>query len=226
MTEEEWLTNTDPLAMVRFLRELPPRDRISDRKLRLFACACCRKLEKYVEPICVESIVRWERLADEGVRKTDYPQALGDAYSSLRGPYTEPEPQTPEYLGSCCCLNLNWDTKNVPASVDAIITDTQRAGIEYAELARMLRDVVGNPCRRVVTKRTHYRLRQWRAWNEGTVVRLAQSMYDSRCFDEMPILHDALSDAGCDNLDILEHCRTDGGHIRGCWVVDLLLKKK
>jgi hypothetical protein len=49
-------------------------------------------------------------------------------------------------------------------------------------------------------------------------------MYDSRDFSAMPILADALQDAGCDNTDILSHCRVEGWeHVRGCWVIDLLL---
>jgi hypothetical protein len=51
-------------------------------------------------------------------------------------------------------------------------------------------------------------------------------MYESRNFSAMPILADALQDAGCDNDDILSHCRIDGPHVRGCWVVDLVLGKE
>ncbi|MBY0458328.1 MAG: hypothetical protein K2V38_13385 [Gemmataceae bacterium] len=66
-------------------------------------------------------------------------------------------------------------------------------------------------------------------------------MYESRDFSAMPILADALQDAGCDNPDILDHCRNAGGgsgepaggssaeaaaHVRGCWVVDLVLGKE
>jgi hypothetical protein len=50
-------------------------------------------------------------------------------------------------------------------------------------------------------------------------------MYKSRDFTPMPILADALQDAGCDNAEILAHCRGDSPHIRGCWVVDLVLGK-
>jgi hypothetical protein len=55
---------------------------------------------------------------------------------------------------------------------------------------------------------------------------LAQSIYTDRAFDRMPILADALEDAGCDNADILNHCRQPGEHVRGCWAVDLILGKK
>jgi hypothetical protein len=50
-------------------------------------------------------------------------------------------------------------------------------------------------------------------------------MYDSCEFGGMPILADALQDAGCDNADVLDHCREPGEHARGCWVIDLLLGK-
>ena len=63
------------------------------------------------------------------------------------------------------------------------------------------------------------------AWNDGTVRKIAQAIYDERAFDRLPILADALEDAGCDNADILNHCRNGGEHVRGCWVVDLLLGK-
>ena len=51
-------------------------------------------------------------------------------------------------------------------------------------------------------------------------------MYDARDFSAMPILADALQDAGCDSDDILNHCRSGGVHVRGCWVVDLVLGKE
>jgi hypothetical protein len=63
-------------------------------------------------------------------------------------------------------------------------------------------------------------------WRTDTVVTLARQMYDPREFSAMPILADALQDAGCDNDDILNHCRSDGPHARGCWVVDLVLGKQ
>ena len=63
------------------------------------------------------------------------------------------------------------------------------------------------------------------AWNDGTVPKLAQTIYDDRRFDLLPILAEALEEAGCDHADILTHCRGPGPHVRGCWVVDLLLGK-
>jgi len=64
-----------------------------------------------------------------------------------------------------------------------------------------------------------------RSWLTTTVTQLGEAIYAERTFDRMPILADALEDAGCTNQDILAHCRSAGDHIRGCWVVDLLLGK-
>jgi hypothetical protein len=62
--------------------------------------------------------------------------------------------------------------------------------------------------------------------NEGTVPQIAQAIYTDRAFDRLPVLADALEDAGCADASILDHCRQPGEHVRGCWVLDLLLGKK
>jgi hypothetical protein len=64
------------------------------------------------------------------------------------------------------------------------------------------------------------------AWLTSTVKQLAQSIYDEKAFERLPILADALEDAGCTSEDILNHCRQPGEHVRGCWVVDLVLGKE
>lgn len=81
-----------------------------------------------------------------------------------------------------------------------------------------MRDIFGNPFRSVTF------VPEWRT---GTVRALASQMYDPRDFSAMPIPADALQDAGCDSEDILAHCRgTSQVHVRGCWVVDLVLGKE
>ncbi|MBY0458019.1 MAG: hypothetical protein K2V38_11820 [Gemmataceae bacterium] len=71
------------------------------------------------------------------------------------------------------------------------------------------------------------------AWRTESAVLLARGMYESRDFSAMPILADALQDAGCNSADVLDHCRGVGGgsagtglHVRGCWVVDLVLGRE
>ena len=63
-------------------------------------------------------------------------------------------------------------------------------------------------------------------WLTATAVALAQAIYEDRAFDRMPILADALEEAGCDDADVLTHLRGDGPHARGCWAVDLVLGKE
>src|SRR5262249_42099247 len=84
----------------------------------------------------------------------------------------------------------------------------------------LIRDVFGNPPRSVALQRG------WLTWHDRTVLKLAQTIYDDRRCDMMPILADALEEAGCTNADILDHCRGLGPHVRGCWVVDLMLGKE
>jgi hypothetical protein len=83
----------------------------------------------------------------------------------------------------------------------------------------LLREIVGNPFRPVSLDPA------WLLWNEGTVTKLAEAVYEERRFGDLPILADALEEAGCANADVLAHCRGDEEHVRGCWVVDLLLGK-
>ena len=66
----------------------------------------------------------------------------------------------------------------------------------------------------------------WLTWHSGLLVSMARRMYESRDFADMPVLADALEEAGCTNPDVLSHCRQQGTvHVRGCWVIDELLGK-
>ncbi|VTU02413.1 Uncharacterized protein OS=uncultured bacterium PE=4 SV=1 [Gemmataceae bacterium] len=106
----------------------------------------------------------------------------------------------------------------------AVAVQVMRFGQRHAEHAgpqaeaaaqlALLRDIFGNSFRSIA---------QDPEWLTSTAVALARGMYEARDFSAMPILADALQDAGCDNEAVLEHCRGPGPHVRGCWVVDLIL---
>jgi hypothetical protein len=83
--------------------------------------------------------------------------------------------------------------------------------------ASLLRDIFGNPFRPVAVDP---------GWRTSNVVSLADAIYADRAFDLLPVLADALEEAGCDNAEILSHCRQPAKHVLGCWAVDLLLGKK
>jgi len=85
---------------------------------------------------------------------------------------------------------------------------------EKAHQRNLLRDIFGNPFRPVTLDP---------AWKTATVVALAEAIYADRAFDRLPILADALEEAGCTSGELLNHCRQPGEHVRGCWAVDLLL---
>jgi hypothetical protein len=93
-----------------------------------------------------------------------------------------------------------------------------KAGERRAQLA-LLRCIFGNPYRTVAVESA------WLAWGGGVVVKLAHALYDERRFEDLPILADALEEAGCTEPVVLDHCRSGGEHARGCWVVDSLLGK-
>jgi hypothetical protein len=99
----------------------------------------------------------------------------------------------------------------------------EREAIRQFEGQRQWRwvvDIFGNPFRRSNLNPV------WLAWKDRNVPKLAQSIYVERAFERLPVLADALEEAGCEDANILTHCRSDGQHIRGCWVLDLLLGKE
>ena len=66
----------------------------------------------------------------------------------------------------------------------------------------------------------------WLSWNSEAVPSIARRIYEERTFHLMPILADALEEAGCIHTAILEHCRLESRHARGCWVLDSILGLK
>lgn len=215
MTEQDWLACDDPMLMLdhhQWVTGPWPNPFTSDRKLRLFACACCRQI--------------WHLLTDERSRRAveaaeqfaDRPDffslELFDAGVNAPG-NTSPSPSvlTQDLLA--------WGTtlKNY-AIVRELIFWFNQSPEQALPGAHLLRDIVGNPFRPVVIKPL--------ACSRDMLhrcVSLAQAIYDDRDFALMPILADALEEAGCQQEEILRHCREPGTHVRGCWCVDLLLGK-
>jgi hypothetical protein len=205
MTEAEWLACDDPRQMLdEHQWQLPPRPAFTARKLRLLACALIR--------------AAGDRLAPEARRNADILEALADGMTG----YHALASIDPAELARSSLRVLGWTTD---------------PSVPPAAQAALLRDLFGNPFRPVAMVRlgiTHWHVAPdahmvsppWMEWNDGTVPRLAQAIYDERRFEDMPILADALEDAGCADADILDHCRGPWPHARGCWVVDLLLGKE
>ena len=243
MTEAEWLGCTDPTPMLDFLLS-----RATDRKLRLFACACCRLVAHFMMTDAGRSAIDVAELNADGLAQehevllaqTKLLDGEGLAEEEVNGVLNLTLDRRAEAIGDAVRYST-YDPREqsaygcpyVQAAVDRSLygtPDSRKEGTFFAwrtiQTAR-LRDIVGNPFRPVAINPA------WLTWNDGTVRGLAEAIYQER---ELPsghldltrlaVLADALEDAGCDNADILDHCRQPGEHVRGCWVVDLLLGKE
>jgi hypothetical protein len=212
MTEEEWFAESDTRRLLRRVS-----GKVSPRKLRLFMVGWCRfNRERITVPVVFEAMDLAERFAEGRASKkqveTLFDQCRGTVFGMPNGYLLWPDSKQMEECVHRFCLNgENWE----PGRSDDH-GESHRAG----QLARSLlfRDIVGNPFRPVAFDP---------AWRTSTAVALARQMYDSREFGAMPILADALQDAGCEDEAILNHCRdANQPHVRGCWVVDLVLGKE
>jgi hypothetical protein len=116
-----------------------------------------------------------------------------------------------KYLGELASCSPN-QVDDEPQQIRPGRTEIQQAATK--EIGRVFQDLFGNPFRRVAFDPR---------WQTADVIGLARGIYDDRAFERMPLLGDALMDAGCADECVISHCREAGAHYRGCWVVDALL---
>jgi hypothetical protein len=229
MNEAAWLTATDPLPMLAFLKEEGWHDH---RKLCLFACACVRRVWTLLtDPRSRDGVEARELYLGGLLDSKEATRALAAARSARREAggrkSLAPESGTgwAASAASAASVGLYTFASDDAASAAACVGDAGSwfAGYdaERRVQAGLLRDLFGNPFR--TTPRVKTAVLQW---SEGTVVRIARGIYEEPAFERMGVLADALLDAGCDSGDVLSHCRQEGGHVRGCWVLDLLLSRE
>jgi hypothetical protein len=240
MTEQEWLEWTDHKPMLALLQGIDqfeeavdgndPRPMLttlpsafSERRLRLFAVACCRRSWKLLTDERSQAAVEVaERFVDGKATLKELEEAgkaAGEAYGLHRPPHYHHE-----YVALCaaqCTMNdlylSRYEFNHQITDNLCWLTDPGTWDVALTEQTVLFRDIFGNPFRPVTVDPS---------WLTQPVVSLANVIYDERVFDRMPELADALEEAGCTNAEILAHCRGPGPHVRGCWVVDLLLGKK
>ena len=205
MTKQEWLECTDPTPMMELLR-----GNASGRKFRLFACACWRREWRCLPMKDRNAVVVAERFADGLVSVDELPEAF-DEEGRDAWPYVTRQPlmalTMPTWLRICLLVQLltRWMMGTMPSSPSG----------KYSELVREVFGLLPYGCISIDT-----------AWLSSTVSDLASTIYNEHAFDRLPILADTLEKAGCTNADILNHCRQPREHVRGCWVVDLILGKQ
>jgi hypothetical protein len=240
MTEADWLTSTDFAALAQFAAE-----RLSPRRQRLLAVAFCRAVPHLLDPELIDALATVERYADGRRDVADMDRACQrcreiamEAYESYArqidvGGAGGPENVRREIAWAVACAAspqitpADVGTRTAQAAVQArtgaeLLNPVPSADFTAANAEQALRmravvwEVAGNPFRPV----------DFTPWRTDTAVSLAKQMYESREFGAMPILADALQDAGCDSDDVLSHCREPGEHVRGCWVLDGVLGKE
>jgi hypothetical protein len=214
MTEEPWVCCAKPLSMLEFLRASGVA--AEDRKLRLFAAACCRRAWPLLDAAARAAVERSERSAD-GLAGAAELMAAVWANRSSRDINLWAAVDHATVGGWRPAVELLAGLGGHPAAsaapADPAALARERAAEGRAQ-ADLLRCVFGPrpPVRRAAAA----------AWRTPAVLEVARCAYEARDFGSLPVLADALEEAGCDDREFLGHLRGGGPHSRGCFVLDAL----
>lgn len=241
MTEEEWNTGPAPRKLLEHLEECKGA---SERKLRLFAVACCRRVQRwFIDPAQHGAVEVLEGFADGRFGADELSSAMlgvqdideldlrlsEDGNSDTDTDSLDAKYHAAQLISQATSIDQPGDGNPTlfHRAHDVVMNTVDVAGYaadrslpaqaaERHALCELVRCIFGNPFRPVAFVPS---------WRIETAVALATGIYEDRAFDRLPILADALEEAGCDNADVLTHCRGPGPHARGCWVVDGVLGK-
>lgn len=246
MTETEWLETSSPENLLNYLGE-----RASRRKRRLFACACVRRIwpllcddrlrvavkaaERFAdERASVQVLERARRIARELREKrqeVEWQQASWMPLSARAAAQAveavlEDEPivmrprdirDRPDVISATRTARAAARAAEAQREEDTPISREPNRRLHTFDAVELIHEIFGNPFRPVTLDAGRLR------WKDNLVPKMAQVIYRKRCFRNLPILADALEEAGCQDAEILSHCREPREHVRGCWVVDSLL---
>lgn len=212
MTDLQWRDCKDIATMLHWglgYSQLPPYTGVrqpwaTDRKLRLFAVACCRENWHLLGDVrSRRSVEVAERLADGEVIQSALDPVRTNAWLVAGG-----------YAGTVETLAVNaaWNAAAESAAVAALITP--KGQWMFARGVSLLHELFGNPFRPVVLPEA--------CWTP-TALGIAAGAYRDRDFSRLPVLADALEEAGCDEAALMDHLRQPGAHFRGCWALDQVL---
>jgi hypothetical protein len=209
MDDSQWRSCDDPRKMLERLR-----GKASDRKLRLFACAFWRRWwdadaegqEEEEADVDVLSLLAYAEEWAESAQRPTRTFSLGFGWHPL--------------VAQHAFDAANWTIRETTGSksrIDCLRRDDRDREQAAEEQTRLLKELFGETLREVVVDPL---------WLTSAVVNLARAVYEDRRCRDMPILADALEDAGCSQQDVIRHCRGAAEHVKGCWVVDLLLGRE
>jgi hypothetical protein len=228
--EAEFSTCTGPAKMLAFLQTIRTA---SDRKLRLFSVACVRRSWHLLDAADREVVELAERFADGGVSQSKLnlarrgrqeqspaglPPAAGYAAWAANTTLQRRGSSAAHWaVEATLATVIAASPGSAPWSEEVHATRLAARDAEVACQAALLRDIFGPlPFRQVMFEPS---------WRMPAVLALANSIYDDRRWDDMPVLGDALQEAGCSDAELQAHCHGPAFHARGCWVLDLLLNK-
>ena len=217
MTDSEWLQCQNPRSMINFVL------RKRDRKMRLAAVAGCRLFGDHLgDDRLWQALDVAERFADGLAAYAELEAAWDNANIAFKALSDDEQAAAGHEEELHDAIEAAWAARQTvsPEPEGAFFHLSMFSGYEFL-IAHIVRDVFGPPTRVLLNP----------AWLTSQVTALADSIYQERAFDALPVLADALEDAGCNDAGILEHCRgIDAApasmriqHARGCWVLDLLL---
>jgi hypothetical protein len=215
VTEQEWLACDYPQKLLKYLGP-----KVSDRRLHLFAAACCRRSwEQLTNAELRQSIETAELFADGQVGQ----KQRGSVFAAAKraGVTFKTSPLCVAFAASLCSV------KDIRGWIGTIWYQSLGGSIHHhASSAALLRDIVGNPFKPVALDPS------WLACPGGTILKLAQACYDDRLLpsghldrERLAVLADVLEEGGCTDAELLSHLRSPGPHARGCHALDLVLGK-
>jgi hypothetical protein len=221
MTEAEWLACEDTETMLECLVKAqfpdaePGNWGRGERKKRLFVYACLRRTWSLLPPEYKNIVAVFERVSDGAVgdetRHADWlaAESVRWEHDNLLFALGYDD------IGLLCSIAAGIAARHTSEQSRAVRETQTWRPKEHQEQTAILRDIFGNPFRSV----------QPGHWITPAAVSVARDCYDRRDFTALPLLADLLEEAGCPEQSVLDHCRQPGEHVRGCWVVDLILGK-
>ncbi len=250
ISEEQWLSAEEPNAPLSYLEQHRVITRVPGgrRRLALFACACCRLVwDLFDDEASRRAVEVSERAAEGQASRQELAAAEEEAEAVWRGAdehrhraHRENPTGTERWrAGAASSLahaahsaaarrfstRSAWSAALATSTAVLWLGEASAAGNQamramMARQAQLVRCIFGNPFRPLPEINP-----AWLAWDGGAVRKLAASIQAERRFGDLPVLADALEEAGCADADVLGHCRDGGEHALGCWVLDLLLSK-
>jgi hypothetical protein len=224
VTEAEWVNATHPFEMLRWWEYY--RGKPSARKQRLLACACCRLISHLMTDGCLrqgvetaeayaDGLVSGEELARLHEQARTLGLSRGEVLQHMSG-------NTPEKAAVTDAWRVAHAVADAAGRDDGLFGNAMHYAAkdggrgrdtEDPGQAALIRDILGSPLRQPFVAVE---------WRTATVLELARGIYEDRAFDRMPELAIALQDVGCDDVELLGHCRGPNLHVLGCWVLDLV----